>query len=52
MVSQTSGDPKIIHVENDMLADDELVVAKNFLKKSKHECLYMRNEFPREFFGC
>ena len=39
------GDLKMIHDEN----DDELVVARNFLKKSKHGCLYIRNEFPRGF---
>ena len=34
------GDLKMIHDENDVLTDDELVVARNFLKKSKHACLY------------
>ena len=43
------GDLKMIHDENDVLTDDELVVARNFLKKSKHGCLYIRNEFPRGF---
>ena len=42
-------DLKLIHDENDVLTDDELVVAKKFLKKSRHACLYMRNEFPRGF---
>ena len=42
-------DLKMIHDENDVLTDDELVVAKSFLKKSKHACLYIRNEFPRGF---
>ena len=37
------GDLKMIHDENDVLTDDELVVARNFLKKSKHACLYIRN---------
>ena len=41
------GDLKMIHDENDVLTDDELVVAKNILKKSRHACLYIRNEFPR-----
>ena len=41
------GDLKMIHDENDVLTDDELVVAKNILKKSRHVCLYIRNEFPR-----
>ena len=42
-------DLKKIHDENDVLTDDELVVARNFLKKSKHACLYIRNKFPRLF---
>ena len=43
------GDLKMIHDENDVLTDDELVVARNFLKKSKHACLYKRKEFPGGF---
>ena len=43
------GDLKVIHDENDVLTDDELVVARNFLKKSKHACLCVCNEFPRGF---
>ena len=42
-------DLKMMHDENDVVTDDELVVAKNFLKKSKHACLYIRTEFPRGF---
>ena len=42
-------DLKMIHDENDVLTDDELVVARKFLKKSKHACLYIQNEFPRGF---
>ena len=42
-------DLKMIHDENDVLTDDELVVARNFLKKLKHACLYIQNEFPRGF---
>ena len=42
-------DLKMIHDENDVLTDDELVVARNFLKKSNYACLYIRNEFPRGF---
>ena len=41
------GDLKMIHDENDVLANDEL--AWTFLKKSNHACLYMRNELPRGF---
>ena len=39
----------MIHDENDVLMDDELVVARDFLKKSKYTFLYVRNEFPQEF---
>ena len=42
-------DLKMIHDENDVLRIDELVVARNILKKSRHACLYIRNEFPRGF---
>ena len=42
-------DLKMIHDENDVLTDDELVAVRIFLKKSKHACLYIRNEFPRGF---
>ena len=41
-------DLKMIH-ENDVLTDDELVVARNFLKTSKHACLYIQNRFPCGF---
>ena len=43
------GDLIMIHDENDVLMDDELVVARNLLKKSRHAGLYIRNEFPRGF---
>ena len=42
-------DMKIIHEENDVLSNDELVVVKDVLKHSKHACLYIRNEYPRGF---
>ena len=42
-------DLKMIHNENDVLMDDELVVARDFFKKSKYTCLYVRNEFPQRF---
>ena len=42
-------DLKMIHDENDVSTDDELVVAKNFFKKSKHACLYLQSEFPCGF---
>ena len=37
------GDLKATHKENDVLTDDELVVARAFLKKSKYAGLYIRN---------
>ena len=43
------GDPKIIHNENNVLTDDELVIVRGLLKESKHACLYIRNENPRRF---
>ena len=42
------GDLKTIHDENDVFTDDELVVVRDQLKKSRHACLYIRNEYPRE----
>ena len=42
-------DFKMIHDENDVLTDNELVVAREFLKKSKYTCLYIQNEFPHGF---
>ena len=39
----------MMHNENDVLTDDELVVVRDFLRKSKHACLYIRNEYPRGF---
>ena len=40
---------KMIHDENDVLTDEELVVARDFLKKSKYARLYIRNEYLRGF---
>ena len=42
-------DLKMIHDENNVLRDDELVVLRGLLKDSKHACLYTRNEHPRGF---
>ena len=39
----------MVHDGNDVLTDDELVVVRKFLKKSKHACLYIQNEFSRGF---
>ena len=44
------GDRKMMHDENDVLTDDELVLARNVLRKSNHACLYMQNVFPRGFW--
>ena len=43
------GDLKAIHEENDVLTDDELVIARGLLRESKYGCLYIRNEYPRGF---
>ena len=43
------GDLKMIHDENDVLTDDELVAVRGILNESKYVCLYIRNEYPREF---
>ena len=43
-------DLKIIHDENNVLMDDELVVVRGHLKKSRHECLHIRNEHSRGFY--
>ena len=42
-------DLRTIHDENDVLTNDELVVDRVFLKKSKYACLYIQNELPRRF---
>ena len=42
-------DLKMIHDENDVLTDDELVVAREFLKSTKYACLHIQNEYPRRF---
>ena len=49
MVSKGRGDLRTIHDENDVLTDDELVVVRGILRKSKHVCLYIRNEPPLGF---
>ena len=42
-------DLRTIHDENAVLTDDELVVVRGILRKSKHTCLYVRNEHPLRF---
>ena len=49
VVFEGKADLKTIHDENDVLTDDELVIVRGILRKSKHACLYIRNEFPRGF---
>ena len=34
-------DLKTIHDENDVLTDDELIVVRVILRKSRHACLYI-----------
>ena len=43
------GDLKVIREENDVLTDNELIVARDFLKSKKYGCLYIQNEFLRGF---
>ena len=40
---------KAIHDENDVLTDDDLVVVRDFLRKSKHAYLHIQNEYPGGF---
>ena len=49
LVSKQRADLRTIHDENDVLTDGELVVARDFLKKSKYASLYIQNEFPHRF---
>ena len=42
-------DLKMMHDENDILTDNELIVARKFFKKLKYGCLYIRNEYPCGF---
>ena len=39
--SKERGDLKAIHDENDVLTDDELVAARDLLRESRYECLYI-----------
>ena len=36
-------DLKLIHDENNVMTDVELVVVRDLLRKSKHACLYIQN---------
>ena len=48
-IQKKGKDLKTIHDENDVLTDDELFVVRDLLKKSKHACLYICNDFSRGF---
>ena len=39
----------MIHDENNVQADDELVTVRIFLKMPKDACFYIRNELPHQF---
>ena len=39
------GNLRAIHEENNILTDDELVVARGILRESRHGCLYIGNLF-------
>ena len=42
-------DLKMIHDENNVSMHHESVIVRDFLRTSKHPCLYIRNEHPRVF---
>ena len=42
-------DLKTVYDKNDVVTDNESVVARDFLKKSKYACLCIQNEFPCGF---
>ena len=42
-------DLKAIHDENNVLTDDKLIVARDFLRESRYGSLYIQNEYPRRF---
>ena len=39
----------MIHEENDVLTDNELIIVWEFLKSKTYGCLYIQNGFPRGF---
>ena len=47
--SKERTDLKAIHDKNDVLTDNELVIVRGLLRKSKHACLYIQSEYPRGF---
>ena len=42
-------DLKMIHDKNNVLMHHGLVIVRDFLRTSKHPCLYIRNDHPRAF---
>ena len=44
-----SADLKMIHDENKVLSNDELVIVRGLQNESKHICLHIRNEHHCEF---
>ena len=42
-------DLKAIHDENNVLTDDELVAARDFLRESGYGSLFIQNEYPRRY---
>ena len=51
MVFEGKADLKTIHDENDVLTDDELVVVRGILRKSKHACYIFETNFLVDL-GC
>ena len=39
----------MMHGENYVLTDDEMIIVRKLLKSSKYACLYIRNKHPRGF---
>ena len=42
-------DLETIHEENNVLTDNELVVARGILNESRYGCFYIQNEYPGGF---
>ena len=40
---------KMINDEDNLLTNGELIILRDFLRTSKHACLYIRNEHARGF---
>ena len=46
--SKERADVKMIRDQNNVLTDDELFIVRDFLRASKHVCLYIQNEHFRQ----